>query len=261
MVEGGALELNLIAEDTNQWGQDRRDGKNLAHLLSELGKIEGLKWIRILYAYPSYFTEDLIDEIANNPKVCKYIDMPLQHISNMTLLAMNRPPQDHTLKLLYKLRDRIPNVALRTTFISGFPGEREEDHRELVSFVRDFKFQRMGVFAYSEEEGTPAAEFEEQIDTEVRESRRDELISLQQTIGEEWARGMVGKEIDVLIDGITEDGELFGRTEWDAPDIDNIVFLEMPDGVDGLEPLQVGQMRRCKVTGRSLFDLEAVPIE
>lgn len=257
LVKEGAVELNLIAEDTNQWGQDRRDGRNLAHLLRELGMIEGLHWIRILYAYPSYFHDELIKEIAVNPKVCKYIDMPLQHISNMTLLAMNRPPKDHTVTLLKKLKDSIPNLALRTTFISGFPGEREEDHTELVDFVKEFKFERMGAFAYSEEDGTPAAEYDEQIEYDVRQARRDELISLQQGIGEEWARSMVGKEVDVLVDGITDNGELFGRTEWDAPDIDNIVFLEDAEGV---EPLQVGQMRRCKVTGRSVFDLEAVPI-
>ena len=259
LVAEGAVELNLIAEDTNQWGQDFRSGKNLAHLLRELGTIEGLRWIRILYAYPSYFHDELIQEIADNPKVCKYIDIPLQHISNLTLLTMNRPPKDHTVKLLETLRERIPRLALRTTFISGFPGEREEDHRELVDFVKTFKFERMGAFAYSEEDGTPAAEYEEQIDTEIRQARRDELISLQQGIGEDWARGMYGKELDVLIDGVTDDGEIFGRTEFDAPDIDNIVFLQDPE--DGLPPLEIGQMRKCRITGRSIFDLEAVPIE
>jgi ribosomal protein S12 methylthiotransferase len=123
LVESGVVELNLIAEDTNQYGQDRRDGKGLAQLMHELGKLEGLRWMRILYAYPSYFTDDLIDEIATNPKVCKYIDIPLQHISNMVLLGMNRPAKDHTTKLLDKLRARIPDLALRTTFICGFPGE------------------------------------------------------------------------------------------------------------------------------------------
>lgn len=259
LVSQGVIELNLIAEDTNQWGQDRRDGRNLAHLLKELGNIDGLRWIRILYAYPSYFHDELIQEIADNPKVCKYIDMPLQHISNLTLLTMNRPPKDHTIDLLKKLRARIPNLALRTTFISGFPGEREEDHRELVDFVKDFKFERMGAFAYSEEDGTPAAEYEEQIDDDVRQARRDELISLQQEIGEGWARSMYGKEIDVLIDGMTEDGEIFGRTQWDAPDIDNIVFIQDPEG--DLEAVEIGQMRKCKIIGRSIFDLEAIPVE
>jgi ribosomal protein S12 methylthiotransferase len=260
-VDQGALELNLIAEDTNQWGQDIRskDGRGLAHLLRELSTIPNLKWLRILYAYPSYFDEDLIQEIATNSKVCKYIDMPLQHISNLTLLAMNRPPQAHTVSLLTKLRDNIPNLALRTTFISGFPGESEENHRELVNFVEEFKFQRMGCFAYSEEDGTPAATYPEQLAPEVKEARRDELISLQQRIGEEWAKEMVGRECDVLIDGYTEDGDLYGRTEWDAPDIDNIVFIGEPQD-EGVAAAEVGEMRRCMVVGNSIFDLEAYPI-
>lgn len=185
--------------------------------------------------------------------------MPLQHISNLTLLAMNRPPQAHTQDLLHKLRDRIPNLALRTTFISGFPGESETDHRELVDFVRAFKFERMGAFAYSEEDGTPAAEFPEQLDTETRQARRDELISLQQRVGESWAKALVGTELDVLVDGIDEDGQLFGRTQWDAPDVDNVVFIG-ESNEEGIEPAVVGQMRRCRVVGHSIFDLEAVPI-
>jgi len=190
--------------------------------------------------------------------------MPLQHISNLTLLAMNRPPQAHTMTLLRTLRNRIPNLALRTTFISGFPGESQVDHEELVAFVRDFKFERMGAFAYSEEDGTPAAELPEQWPQEVRDRRRDELISLQQRIGEEWARGLAGTEIDVLIDGVTEDGALFGRTQWDAPDVDNIVFINEPEDCDATKSnvarAEVGQMRRCKIVGHSLFDLEAVPV-
>jgi ribosomal protein S12 methylthiotransferase len=141
----------------------RRDGKGLAELLAELGKLDGLHWIRILYTYPSYFSEELVAEIARNDKVCKYIDMPLQHISNLTLLAMNRPPRDHTEALLKRLREGIPGVALRTTFISGFPGESDEAHRELVTFCKAFKFERMGAFVYSEEEGTVAHDFPGQV--------------------------------------------------------------------------------------------------
>ncbi|KAL3144986.1 hypothetical protein ABBQ32_003490 [Trebouxia sp. C0010 RCD-2024] len=195
LVESGVKELNLIAEDTNQYGQDRRDGKGLAQLMHELGKLEGLQWMRILYAYPSYFTDDLIDEIAINPKVCKYIDIPLQHISNMTLLSMNRPPQEHTVKLLQKLRQRIPGLVLRTTFISGFPGETDDSHQELVEFCRDFPFQRMGAFTYSEEDGTPAAEYPDQVPQDVREARRDELVSLQQHVGEGFAESLVGRQV------------------------------------------------------------------
>ena len=186
--------------------------------------------------------------------------MPLQHIGNLTLLAMNRPPQAHTMNLLHTLRERIPNLALRTTFISGFPGESEADHQELVTFVKSFKFERMGAFAYSEEDGTPAADFPEQVDPEDRQARRDELVSLQQRIGESWARQLVGTELDVLIDGIDEDGQLFGRTQWDAPDVDNVVFIGEPAEGSGVAAAEVGEMRRCRVVAHSLFDLEAVPI-
>ncbi|KAL6762562.1 hypothetical protein V8C86DRAFT_2515999 [Haematococcus lacustris] len=259
LVAGGAVELNLIAEDTNQYGMDKRDGRGLAHLLRELGQLEGLRWIRILYAYPSYFTQELVEEIASNPKVCKYIDMPLQHISNLVLLAMNRPPQDHTLALLGRLRDSIPHLALRTTFINGFPGETDEQHRELVNFCKTFKFERMGSFAYSEEDGTPAATYPTQTPAKVRERRRDELTSLQQRVGEQWAARLVGQEVDVLVDGYNDDGWLIGRTQWDAPDVDPIVFLSEPSD-PGVPPLEVGQIRRCLVDSNSLFDLEAHPI-
>lgn len=259
LVESGVVELNLIAEDTNQYGMDRKDGKGLAQLLRELGQLEGLKWMRILYAYPSYFTEELVEEIATNPKVCKYIDMPLQHISNMTLLGMNRPAQDHTMKLLARLREKIPDLALRTTFISGFPAESDDNHKELVKFVRDFKFERMGCFAYSEEDGTPAAEYPDQIPPKIRERRRDEITSLQQRIGEKYAERLVGREVDVLVDGFNDDGQLIGRTQWDAPDVDPVVFLSESTST-GVPILEVGQIRRCMIDGNSLFDLEAHPI-
>lgn len=257
--QGGVKELNLIAEDTNQYGMDRRDGLGLAQLLRELSALEGLHWLRILYAYPSYFTDDLIDEIANNPKVCKYIDMPLQHISNFTLLAMNRPPQQHTLSLLRTLRDRIPGLALRTTFISGFPGETDAQHRELVDFCKEFRFERMGCFAYSEEDGTPAASLPDQNSKRVRQKRRDELVSLQQRIGQDIAEQLVGQELDVLVDGLNDDGWMIGRTQWDAPDVDPIVFLHPPTN-PSVAPAAPGEMRRCRVTSNSLFDLEAHPI-
>jgi ribosomal protein S12 methylthiotransferase len=259
LVDSGVKELNLIAEDTNQYGMDRKDGNGLAQLMRELGKLEGLHWMRILYAYPSYFTDELIDEIATNPKVCKYIDIPLQHISNLTLLNMNRPPKEHTVNLLRKLRDRIPGLVLRTTFISGFPGETAEQHRELVDFVKGFKFERMGCFAYSEEDGTPAATLPEQLPQDVRDYRRDELISLQQRIGEDFASSLVGQEVDVIVDGYNDDGWLIGRTQWDAPDIDPLVFLTEPTDTS-IPPLEVGQVRRCTIYSNSLFDLEAQPI-
>lgn len=258
LVASGVKELNLIAEDTNQYGMDTKGGHRLAELLAELGELEGLQWIRILYAYPSYFTESLIDEIANNPKVCKYIDIPLQHIDNLVLLSMNRPPRGHTEALLHKLRERIPGLVLRTTFISGFPGESDAAHRTLVDFVRGFRFERMGAFVYSVEDGTPAAEYPEQVDEDMRVARRDELVSVQQDIGINFARSLVGRELDVLIDGVNDEGQLFGRTQWDAPDIDPVVFIGEP--AEGVAPAQVGEMRRCFVDNASINDIDAHPV-
>lgn len=259
LVESGVKELNLIAEDTNQYGMDRRDGRGLAELLRELSSLEGLHWMRILYAYPSYFTEELIDEIADNPKVCKYIDIPLQHINNLMLLGMNRPAKEHTVQLLTKLRERIPSLSLRTTFISGFPGEQEPHHRELVNFVKDFRFERMGCFTYSQEDGTPAAGLTEQVPDMIRQRRRDELTSIQQRIGREFAESLVGRKVDVLVDGRNDEGWLIGRTQWDAPEVDPVVFLS--ESLEaGVPPLEVGQIRTCLVDSNSLFDLEAHPV-
>jgi len=245
----------------------------------------------LLYCYPSYFSEELIDEIATNDKVCKYVDIPLQHAHNLTLLAMNRPPAAHTRALLQKLRDRIPGLALRTTFICGFPGETEEAHAELVDFAKTMAFERMGAFAYSPEDGTPAASYPDQVDPGTRAARRDELVSLQQGIGASFAESLVGKEIDVLIDGYDEeDGEeggstrqLIGRTQWDAPDVDPLAFVSSewlhdaerreressassssssssssselpPPFVPSRPPPTPGMMVRCLVTSASLFD-------
>ena len=262
LVASGVKELCLIAEDTNQYGSDLKagGGASLAALLRELGALPGLHWVRLLYCYPSYFDEALIAEIAANPKVCKYVDMPLQHVHNLTLLAMNRPPRAHADGLLARLRAGIPGLALRTTFISGFPGESEAAHRELVDFCADFKFERMGAFAYSSEEGTPAATLPAQVDPDTRAARRDELVSLQQDVGAAFAEGLVGRVVDVLVDGYDEDGSLVGRTQWDAPDVDPLVFLGEPEAGSGIPPAAPGEMRSCLVTGASLFDLEATPV-
>ena len=218
--------------------------------------IDGVEWIRILYAYPSYFSDPLIDAIADIPQVAKYIDIPLQHITNLSLLRMNRPPRQHTEDLLYKLRDRIPGLALRTTFISGFPGETEEEHEDLMRFCREFKFERLGAFAYSEEDGTPAATYPDQVEQAVRDLRRDQLIAQQQQISEDFAASRVGREVDVIIDGYNPEFDAWtGRTSLEAPDIDPIVFVADPTG--GQRALEMGQMRRCKIVGTSLFDLEA----
>ena len=261
----GAKELCLIAEDTNQWGMDLRaqDGRGLAELLETLAEVDGIEWIRILYAYPSYFSDELITAIADVPQVCKYIDIPLQHITNLSLLRMNRPPRQHAEDLLYKLRDRIPGLALRTTFISGFPGETEEEHEELMQFCREFKFERLGAFAYSEEDGTPAAEYPDQVPDDLRALRRDQLVAQQQEISESFAQSRIGQTLDVLIDSFDEDMNAWvGRTSLEAPDIDPVVFVSEEEKQErGLvQRIEPGQMRKCKIVGSSLFDLEAVAL-
>ena len=248
-----------MAEDTNQYGMDRpADGRGLADLLAALAALPGLKWIRLLYCYPSYFSEALIEEIATNDKVCKYVDIPLQHVHNLTLLAMARPPRAHADALLATLRARVPGLALRTTFISGFPGETDAAHRELVDYCAAARFERMGAFAYSAEDGTPAASLPDQVGEGVRAARRDELTALQQEVGAAFAESLVGTVVDVLVDGYDEDGCLVGRTQWDAPDVDPIVFVGDP--APGVPPAEPGTMVRCEVTSASLFDLEATPV-
>ena len=254
LVANGCKELNLIAEDTNQYGSDwgSSDGRRLADLLHELSKITELKWIRLLYCYPSYFSEELIDAIANIDKVCKYIDIPLQHLAPSVLRRMRRPSGDGTLALLRKLRDRIPNLTLRTTFICGFPGESDDEHKEMVHHVMDIGFERGGAFAYSQEEGTPAAEYDDQIEDDVKEGRRDELISIFQEHSEGWANKQVGTVKRVLIDRM-EGFDAIGRTEADAPDIDGSVRL--PECV-----LAPGTVVDAKIVAADVMELVAQPV-
>lgn len=254
LVANGCRELNVIAEDTNQYGSDwgQADGRRLADLLHALADVEDLRWIRLLYCYPSYFSEELIDAIASIDKVCKYIDIPLQHLSAGVLKRMRRPTSQSTIALLKKLRERIPNLTLRTTFISGFPGETEEEHDELVQVARDLKFERGGAFMYSQEEGTPAAEMDGQVQEDVKEMRRDELVSLFQDHATEWAQAQVGRELKVMIDGM--DGQdAIGRTQADAPDIDGSVRLPQCLLLPGMEVL-------AKVTMTDFMELVAQPV-
>ena len=199
----------------------------VSRALETLAEVDGIEWIRILYAYPSYFSDELITAIADVPQVCKYIDIPLQHITNFEFTRMNRPPRQHAEDLLYKLRDRIPGLALRTTFISGFPGETEEEHEELMQFCREFKFERLGAFAYSEEDGMCSqAEYPDQVPDDLRALRRDQLVSQQQEISESFAQSRIGQTLDVLIDSFDEDMNTWvGLTSLEAPDIDPVVFI------------------------------------
>lgn len=251
----GAKELVFIAEDTNQYGMDfaGSDGHRLSHLLHHVAQhVPSIRWLRLLYCYPSYFTDALIDAIAKIDIVCKYIDMPLQHISDRVLKRMNRPGRLHTETLLSRLTERIPELALRTTFICGFPGETDDDHQELVRFVETSRFAHAGFFVYSEEEGTPAADYGDQVPLEIREQRRDELVSIQQRIQEEQATEKIGQVLEVLIDRV-EDGHSVGRCRFDAPEIDGCVHV--------LQKLEPGTILNVRILGTSGFDLFGEPSE
>lgn len=254
LTAGGAKELTLIAEDTNQYGMDfpPHESRRLSHLLHHIAvNVPTAKWIRLLYCYPSYFTDELIQAIANLNVVCKYIDMPLQHISDRVLRRMNRPGRAHTEKLIGRLRDGIPDLALRTSFICGFPGETEEDHRELVNFVRESRFTHAGFFPYSEEEGTPAATYEDQVPMEIRQNRCDELSSIQQQVQEEIAGSRVGYVLDVIVDRV-EDGHSIGRCRFDAPEVDGCVHI--------LQKIDPGTILKVRILGNSSFDLYGEPV-
>ncbi len=227
LAADGVSEIILVAQDTTEYGRDLENA-SLAKLLRELSKVEGIEWIRVLYCYPESITDELIEEIKTNPKVCKYLDIPIQHASTSVLKRMARKSSLEQLKeRLGKLRQEIPGIALRTTLIVGFPGETEEDFQILYDFVKEMRFDRLGVFTYSKEEGTPAALFEDQIDEKTKIKRRDAIMALQHGISSELTAKKVGKTMKVLIEGkITDEDVYIGRTYQDAPDIDGEVFVE-----------------------------------
>lgn len=227
LAQDGVSEIILVAQDTTEYGRDLEDA-SLAKLLREISTVEGIEWIRVLYCYPESITDELIEEIKNNPKVCKYLDIPIQHASDNVLKRMARRSSLAQLKeRLGKLRAEVPGIALRTTLIVGFPGESEEDFNILYDFVKEMRFDRLGVFTYSQEEGTPAAQFEDQIDEKVKVKRRDAIMALQHGISKELTAAKVGQVMKVLIEGkITDEDVYIGRTYQDAPDIDGEVFVE-----------------------------------
>ncbi len=227
LVKNGVKELIVIAQDTSRYGIDIYGEFSLARLLKELAKIENLKWIRVLYCYPEAITEELIDVFASEDKVVKYLDLPLQHASGKVLKRMNRRGDREKLTaLINKLRERIPGIVLRSTFIAGFPGETEEDFTELAEFVKDMEFDRMGCFAYSQEEGTPAARMKEQLDEETKEERARIIMESQMDIMDRINRRHIGKILEVMVDGFDEEQECyFGRSYMDAPDVDGFVYF------------------------------------
>lgn len=251
LAESGVTEINIVAQETTTWGKDIYGEKRLPLLLKELCKVEGIRWIRLLYCYPEEITDELIQVIKEEPKICHYLDMPIQHSSDAILKRMGRRTSRQELEdIIGKLRREIPDIALRTTLITGFPGETEEDHENLKSFVETMGFDRLGVFTYSPEEGTPAERMPDQVPEEVKEERRDELMLLQQQISAEKTEQMVGKTLDVLVEGrIPEEGIYVGRTYRDAPEVDGYIFIHAE------EEIISGDFVTVKVTGADEYDL------
>jgi len=234
LAEQGVKEINLIAQDTTSYGRDRYDKPQLTALLKELVKIEGIMWIRLLYCYPRYFNDELIEFIACEPKICNYIDLPLQHADDEILLAMNRHDTRADIEtLLKKIRAAIPGVAIRTSFIVGFPGETDKHFESLKNFLLEQKFERVGIFTYSQEEDTPAGSMEDQVPDNVKEERYHELMSLQCRISEELNHDMEGKMLTVLIEGQSKEqpNVAFGRSYREAPDVDGCIYVENAPGV------------------------------
>ena len=227
LAEGGVKELVVVAQDTTKYGEDLYGEYKLPELLGELNKIDGIEWIRLLYCYPDKVTDELITAIAENEKVCNYIDIPMQHVNGDVLKSMNRPGDRESLTtLVEKLRERIPDIVIRTTFITGFPGETEEAFTELSEFVNEMKLDRVGCFAYSREEGTPAYDFPDQIETEVASQRAEIIMEQQFSIADNKLDEYIGKTLDVLVEGYDPyTDSYYGRTYMDAPEIDNMVVL------------------------------------
>ncbi len=255
LAECGVKELIIIAQETTIYGKDIYGENKLNELLDRLCKVSGIKWIRLLYAYPEEITEELAYAIRDHEKICNYIDMPIQHCSDNILKRMGRrTSKAELLEKIAMLRRIVPDIALRTSLITGFPGESEKDHKELVEFIKNVRFDRLGVFKYSAEENTPAASFEDQIPEDVMDERFDELMSIQQEIAFEKARERVDDVIEVMIEGeIPEEEVYIGRTRIDAPNIDGCVFLPMT------EKFMTGDICRARVTGARDYDLLAVP--
>ena len=262
LVADGVKELVIVAQDTTYYGMDLYGESRLVELLEAVEQVEGIEWIRLMYLYPLHFTDRLVDHIAASTKIVPYLDMPLQHASDPVLKRMQRRVnRAATEELLAKLRGRIPNLVLRTTFITGFPGETREQFEELVEFVRQWRFERVGVFTYSLEPDTPAARLDGHMPDEEKQTRRDELMRVQQRIAHEHAQRQVGRVQPVIIDRQSEEREdvWIGRTAADAPDIDCVVYVTAP-GTSAAKPL-TGRIIQVEIVAASGYDLAGVPVE
>ena len=251
LVDQGVKELILVAQETTLYGKDLYGKKSLHILLKELCKIPRLRWIRILYCYPEEITDELIQTIKEEDKICKYLDIPIQHASNGVLKRMGRrTTKEQLIEVVEKLRREIPEIALRTTLITGFPGETQEQHEELLEFIDELEFDRLGVFTYSPEEDTPAALMPDQIEEHVKEDRQADLMELQQEIAFDRAEQMIGRELFVMIEGkVADENAYVGRTYMDAPNVDGFIFVETD------EELMSGDFAKVKVTGALEYDL------
>ncbi len=257
LASDGIKELVLVAQETTLYGVDLYGEKKLPELLTKLSEIEGIEWIRLLYCYPEEITDELIEVMATNPKICHYVDIPIQHSENAILKRMGRrTSREDIVELVGRLRTAMPDIAIRTTLISGFPGETQELHDGLVDFVDECEFDRLGVFTYSPEEGTPAAEYEDQVDGELAAKWRDEIMELQQEISYEKNQQMIGSTQKVLIEGYLVDDDVYvGRTYRDAPGVDGIVFVSAP------YELISGSFVDVKITEANEYDLTGVIVE
>lgn len=251
LAEKGVKELILVAQDTSLYGKDLYGKPVLHELLRKLSEIEGIEWLRILYCYPEHITDELINEMAANKKVLHYIDMPIQHSSDAVLKLMGRRSTAKQLtKIVEKLRTAMPDIAIRTTIITGFPGETEKDFDELISFLKKNRFDRLGVFAYSKEEGTPAYKLKGHIPNKIKQKRKDKIMELQNKISAEKCAQYLGREILVLVDGSLDEQNMFcGRSFTDSPNIDGLVFIKSD------KTLQAGDFVRVKITETSDYDL------
>ncbi len=254
LVADGVVELNLIAQDLTAYGRDRRDGTTLSQLLRELARIDGLRWIRLLYNYPRYVTDELLDTIAEEEKVCSYIDMPLQHISDRMLQAMRREREGGAIRaLIARIRQRIPGVAIRSAFIVGFPGETDADFAELRDFIQSAQLDRVGVFRYSREEGTAAAELPKQVQEAVKQKRYDLLMRAQAAVAAAVNRGLIGEVRSVLACGSDDEGRAYGRLETQAPEIDGVVYLN--------ESVEAGAIVATRIVAADVYDLHGEVLE
>jgi ribosomal protein S12 methylthiotransferase len=260
LAAGGVRELLLISQDTTFFGIDRRERGALARLLRRLDRVDGLEWIRLLYLYPTTITDDVLDAMAECEKVCRYVDLPLQHAADDVLRRMRRPGRRESYdKLLSRVRHRVPGVTLRTTFIVGFPGETEQDFEDLCSFVRDTEFDHVGVFTYSHEEGTRAWEFADDVPARTKKARRSELMRLQKQIVGRRHRSRIGESVRVMVDGPSPESPLVlqARLEGQAPEIDSIVYLDQSDS----QTTMPGDIVTARISGSREYDLVAAVLQ